>query len=104
MRSFHIREYKDYLKQLQGTIFQILPLYEDKNVHLVAYVSDTYDEVKHVLNIIDIMPNGAWYPSTLSGLEILIKEVSKENNHQKVRKKVLHLTSLIQKQLELVEG
>jgi len=103
MRILHINEYRDYLKTIQGVIFQILPLYEDRNKFLVNYVSDTYSEVEHVLDIIDIMPNGAWYPSALSGLRILKKEVAKENNHYAVKKKVLHLTGLIQKQIESIE-
>lgn len=124
MRQLHIVEYKDYLKKMQGSIHKILPLYEDMEKHLVGlnpgdtvpkqysmikenlvdYILDLYDEVKHVLNTIDIMPHGAWYFSTESGLSILAGEVVKSNNHKKVKKKVMHLTGLIQKQLEMKEG
>lgn len=120
MRHLHVKEYKDYLKAMQGSIHKILPLYEDMEKHLVGlnpndsvpkpyviirgnlveYINDLYDEVKHVLNIIEVMPHGAWYPSTEAGLLILAKEVIKDNNHKKVKKKVMHLTGLIQKQIE----
>lgn len=101
MRELHVQEYRDYLKVIQGSIHKILPLYEKKNQHLTEYISDLYDEVEHVLDIIDIMPNGAWYPTTLTGLRLLLKEVVKEDNKKRVKKKVMYLTGLLQKQIEL---
>lgn len=103
MRVLHLKEYRDYLITLQKSIHKILPLYENNNAFLVEYVTDVRDEVKHVLDIIDVMPNGAWYPSTRAGLSTLIEETSKPDNHRKVKKKVMHLTGLLQKQIEKIE-
>lgn len=119
MRSLHMKEYKDYLHQTQGSIHKILPLYEemekllesleitdklpkqyiDTRANLVDYVSDLYDEIDNVLDTIQTMPHGAWYFSTKSGLNILVKETSRINNHKKVKRKVMFLTGIIQKQI-----
>jgi len=103
MRELQIKEYKDYLEVIQDSIFKILPLYEEENNFLESYVSDLHYEVKHVLNIIDIMPNGAWYPTTLTGLEYLKEIVAQENRHKAVRKKVLYLTNLIANHLNAIK-
>lgn len=103
MRQPNLKEYKDYLIKLQGSIHKILPLYENNNAFLVDYVTDIYDEVKHVLNIIEEMPHGAWYFSTLSGLDVLQEEILEQGNHKKVKKKVMHITGIMQKQIENIK-
>jgi len=123
MRELHMQEYKDYLKTVQGSIHKILPLYEElekilgssssgkqlppqyieARKNLVSYVLDWYDEVEHVLNIIEKMPHGAWYFSTKSGLKILAKEVAIADNHKKVKKKVMHITGIIQHQIREIK-
>jgi len=103
MRNLHLQEYIDYLEVIQDSVFKILPLYEEKNIYLEDYVSDLYYEVMHVLDIIDIMPNGAWYPTTLTGLNFLLKTVNQENKHKIVRKKVLYMTNLIANHLSSIK-
>lgn len=99
MRQPNIQEYLDYLKTLQKSIFKILPLYEEENIHLQEYVTDLYREVDNVLDIVKPLPHGAWYFTTKSNLKILIYEVQLKDNKKSVKKKTLHITALIESQI-----
>lgn len=122
MRKIHIQEYKDYLKRIQGSIHKILPLYEDLEKlrvgnlelevspeyiavkhNLNLYVNDLYVEVDNVLSTIEVMPHGAWYFTTKSGLKTLVKGTAKIDNHKNVRRLVFHLQGVIQTEILMIE-
>lgn len=94
-----LNEYVDYLTQLQKNIFAILPLYEERNEFITECVDDVVSELIYVKNIINELPHAYWYVKAGSNLEELLVEVGKDN-HKKVRKKVLHTTNLIQKEID----
>jgi len=103
MRDLHLKEYKDYLITLRNSIWQILPLYEKKNPYIKKCVLNLEKELFYVLSIIEPLPHGAWYFSTHASLAELLDLVEYENNHSRIREKVLNTTSLIQKQIEDLE-
>lgn len=97
-----LNEYADYLTELKGSIFKILPLYEEKNEYLNDYIEDVVDEVIYVKVIINKLPHAYWYVKSLSNLESLVVKV-KEDNHTHVKKKVLNTINLIQKEINEIE-
>lgn len=97
-----IKDYTDYLVFLRKSIFKILPLYEESNKYLIEYIDDAITDVIYVKDIIEELPYGAWYVQTLGSLRVLRDEVSKENNHKKVKKRVLSTGKLVIQQLNLI--
>ena len=92
MRNLNMQEYVDYVKKMQGSIFQILPLYETDNSYLDEYTKDLYNEIVNVLDTIETLPHGAWYPTTRSTLKTLVDEVLLKDNKKSVKKKTFYIT------------
>jgi len=97
-----LKDYMDYLVFLRKSIFKILPLYEENNKYLIEYIDDAIIDVMYVKDIIEELPYGAWYVQTLDSLKVLRDEVTKENNHKKIKKRVLSTGNLVKHQLKLI--
>lgn len=97
------REYVDYLHSLIDSIFAILPLYEEQNEHLTEYIESVYFKVSNVKEIVKELDNGAWYVETLGVLNGLIKECTKEDNKNFIRKTVFGTIDVIENQIKSLE-
>ena len=91
-------DYQEYLTDLKGAIFKILPLYEESNDYLIEYIDNVIDEVIYVKVVIDELPHAVWYVKTLSNLTSL-RVKANGDNHNSVKKKVLNTVNIIQKEL-----
>lgn len=103
MRDYKVTttDYRDYLIDLKGAIFKILPLYEENNEFLLEYIDDVIDEVIYVKVIISELPHSVWYVKTLTNL-VSLKVKINSDNHNAVKKKVLNTINLIQKETQLL--
>ena len=97
------KEYRDYLIVLIPMVWKILPLYEEKNEHLVDYIDSVCTEVKGIKKIIGDLPSKVWYNRALAILEQLKEEVLIDQ-HRKIKKETFRVTSMIDKQIDELKG
>lgn len=97
-----LKDYYDYLKTLQKSIFKILPLYEEDNDYLNEYVNRTLDKVIHVKEIIEPLPYGDWYVDVLCNLKILEELSKSDNNHKKIKQVTFDSTKLLEVQIKII--
>ncbi|WP_144509967.1 hypothetical protein [Bacillus sp. FJAT-22090] len=97
------KEYREYLIVLIPLVWKILPLYEEKNEHLVDYIDSVCTEVKGIKKIIGSLPSRVWHDRVLAILEQLKEEVLLDQ-HKKIKKETFKITSLIDKQIDELKG
>lgn len=95
-------DYLAYMRSLRGSIFKILPLYEEEVKTLPEYIKS---KIFDVHNVKEITPeyDGAWLVETHAVLNGLINECQIEDNLDIVRSKVLNLVKTISKKIETLE-
>lgn len=97
------KEYREYLIVLIPLVWKILPLYEEKNEHLVDYIDSVCTEVKGIKKIIGDLPSKIWHNRVLAILEQLKDEVLIDQ-HKKIRKETFRITNMIDKQIDELKG
>ena len=97
------KEYRKYLVMLIPLVWKILPLYEEKNEHLVDYIDSICTEIKGLKKIIGELPSSIWHDRTLAILEQLKEEVLLEQ-HRKIKKETFKITNMIDKQISELKG
>lgn len=95
-------EYIAYMHSLKGSIFKILPLYEEGVKTLPDHIKAVIFEVH---NVREITPDydGAWIVQTHAILNGLINECRLEDNQPLVKSKVFGTIDLIEKQIYKTE-
>ena len=95
-------EYIAYMHLLKGSIFKILPLYEEGVKTLPSHINSVIFEV---YNVREITPeyDGAWLVQTHAILNGLISECKQEDNQPTIRSKVFGTIDLIEKQIYKIE-
>lgn len=96
-------EYRQYLMTLIPLVWKILPLYEEKNEHLVEYIDSICTEIKGLKKIIGNLPSQVWHDRTLAILEQLKEEVLIEQ-HKKIKKETFKITNMIDRQISELKG
>ncbi|WP_341323368.1 hypothetical protein NSQ62_07810 [Solibacillus sp. FSL H8-0523] len=96
-------EYLQYLMTLIPLVWKILPLYEEKNEHLVDYIDSICTEIKGLKKIIGNLPSQVWHDRTLAILEQLKEEVLIEQ-HKKIKKETFKITNMIDRQISELKG
>lgn len=97
------KEYREYLIVLISLVWKILPLYEEKNEHLVDYIDSVCTEVKGIKKIIGDLPSKVWHDRALAILEQLKDEVLVDQ-HRKIKKETFKVTAMIDKQIDELKG
>lgn len=97
------KEYREYLIVLIPLVWKILPLYEEKNEHLVDYIDSVCTEVKGIKKIIGDLPSKIWHNRALAILEQLKDEVLVDQ-HKKIKKETFKVTAMIDKQIDELKG
>lgn len=97
------KEYREYLIELIDITWKILPLYEEKNEHLVDYIDSVCTEVKGIKKIIGDLPSKVWHNRVLAILEQLKDEVLIDQ-HKKIKKETFKMTNMIDKQIDKLKG
>lgn len=97
------KEYKEYLIVLISLVWKILPLYEEKNEHLVDYIDSVCTEIKGMKKIIGDLPSKVWHDRALAILEQLKDEVLVDQ-HKKIKKETFKITAMIDKQIDELKG
>lgn len=103
MSHLNEHEYRQYLMTLIPLVWKILPLYEEKNEHLVDYIDSICTEIKGLKKIIGNMPSKVWHDRSLAILEQLKEEVLIEQ-HKKIKKETFKITNMIDKQISELKG
>ena len=99
---YNKNDYLDYMYSLRGSIFKILPLYEEEVKTLPEYIKAKIFEVQNVREITTEY-DGAWLIETHAILNGLINECQIEDNLDFVRSKVLGLVKNISKKIDTLE-
>ena len=97
------QEYREYLIVLISLVWKILPLYEEKNEHLIDYIDSVCTEVKGIKKIIGDLPSKVWHDRALAILEQLKEEVQLDQ-HKKIKKETFKITGMIDKQINELKG
>lgn len=102
MTMIEKHEYIAYMHLLKGSIFKILPLYEEGVKTLPNHINSVIFEV---YNVREITPeyDGAWLVQTHAILNGLIYECKQEDNQPLIRSKVFGAIDLIEKQIYKIE-
>lgn len=95
-------EYVEYMHSLKGSIFKILPLYEEGVDTLTDHIKSVIFEVYNVRKITPDY-NGAWLVEAQAVLNGLLDECTKEDNKPLIKSKVFGLIASIEKQISEVE-
>ena len=95
-------DYLGYLRSLRGSIFKILPLYEEEVKTLPEYIKALIFEVHNVKEITTEY-DGAWLVETHAILNGLVNECQIEDNKDIIRSKVLGVVKNISKKIETLE-
>lgn len=95
-------EYVNYMHSLKGSVFKILPLYEEGVTTLTDHIKSVIFEV---YNVREITPeyDGAWLVQTHAILNGLTDECIKENNKTLIKSKVFGTIDSIEKQINKME-
>ncbi|MFJ7982436.1 hypothetical protein ACIQ1D_19420 [Lysinibacillus xylanilyticus] len=96
------QDYIAYMHSLKGSIFKILPLYEEGVETLPEHIKSVIFEV-HNVNKITSDYDGAWLVQTHAILNGLLDECLKEDNKPLIRSKVFGTIDNIEKQLFIME-
>lgn len=96
------KDYLAYLRSLRGSIFKILPLYEEEVKTLPEYIKALIFEVHNVKEITTEY-DGAWLVETHAILNGLFNECQIENNKEIVKNKVFTIVKNISKKIETLE-
>lgn len=101
MKEFTPEEYSDFLERITGSVYKILPLYENENPYLAEYIESLRDfDITGSHEYIQSYNYEIWYLKTLTTLNAFHKgltQCSIELTHHKVKSEVLNLTNLISK-------
>lgn len=95
-------DYLNYMHSLKGSIFKILPLYEEG----VSTIGEHINRVIFIVhNVKKITPeyDGAWLVETHATLNGLLDECAKEDNQPIIRSIVLETLASIEKQINRLE-
>ena len=95
-------DYLNYMHSLKGSIFKILPLYEEGVSTLPDHINSVIFEVH---NVKEITPDydGAWLVQTHAILNGLLTECMKEDNKPFIKSKVFGTIDTIEKQINRLE-
>ena len=95
-------DYLSYMHSLKGSIFKILPLYEEGVSTLSDHINKVIFEVH---NVKEITPDydGAWLVQTHAILNGLIKECNKIDNKPFIKSQVFGILDTIEKQINKLE-
>lgn len=99
---FNENDYLSYMRSLRGSIFKILPLYEEEVKTLPEYIKAIIFEVH---NVREITPeyDGAWLLETHAILNGLTNECQIEDNKEIIKSKVFSMLKNISKKIDLLE-
>lgn len=105
MNKFKITEKSDmfqiYLKSLVDKIYKILPLYEEENEGLFAYLQSLVYELNGTLWAIDELQKNAEYISLIATLESLSDDsVFFDNNHSTIKREVFKCINIVKKMMD----
>lgn len=95
-------DYLSYMRSLRGSIFKILPLYEEEVKTLPEYIKALIFEVHNVKEITTEY-DGAWLVETHAILNGLVNECQKEDSHDLIRSKILGMVKNISKKIQTLE-
>lgn len=95
-------DYLNYMHSLKGSIFKILPLYEEGVSTLPDHINSVIFEVH---NVKEITPeyDGAWLVQTHAILNGLLTECMKKDNKPFIKSKVFGTIDTIEKQINRLE-
>lgn len=103
-KNLDIRIYKKALINYKHQIWKIIPLHEAGNEHIDSYIETISGEIFGMESYIIELPHGYWYVRVLNTLERLEKKPYEKEDFKKVRKEVLKMVNLIDKELEHLRG
>lgn len=95
-------DYLSYMRSLRGSIFKILPLYEEEVKTLPEYIKALVFEVHNVKEITTEY-DGAWLVETHATLNGLVNECQIEDNKDIIKSKVFNAVKNISKKIETLE-
>lgn len=92
------KDYVQYMKFLKGSIFKILPLYEEEVTTIRTHINSVIFEVHNVRKITTEY-DGAWLVQIHAVLNGLLEECNKKDNKIIVKNKVFGIIDTIEKQI-----
>lgn len=93
-----------YLNSLVNNVFKILPLYEEKNIGIVAYVESLYGEVSNLDEVIEVK-HSSEYISLLASLKTIRNEVEEDDSKKStVKREVFKCINIIKNMVGKLEG
>lgn len=105
------RMYREYLISLKDTIFKTLYLYEERNPYIRDYIDSIISfELYGAVSEIEHLPHSIWCAKTINTLRgidrqlITMSDPDEADNHKRIRKQILMMMNLIDKQIDQLKG
>ena len=99
------QDYINYLIGLKGTVFKIIPLCQHKNEFFHDYLDSLLTfELYGIGFSIQDLPHDVWYQKTIAVIEAIYHQPLVFEDFKKVRKEILGLLRLIDKQINQLKG
>lgn len=95
-------DYISYMHLLKGSVFKILPLYEEEVSTIGAHINSVIFEIYNVREISSEY-DGAWLTQTHAILNGLLDECNIKDNKAVVKNKVFGIIDTIEKQIKKIE-
>lgn len=110
-KAMNKQSYLNYLNDLTGRLFKILPLCEEKNTYIDKYLDSLIVELRGLFKACPelVDSDSAWYVKVLSTLytfhdDFTIAELHSQEGIQRVRQHVFNMIRLVNKEKEEKDG